>query len=549
MDNSMFCFQCEQTAGGKGCTRVGVCSKDPDIAKLQDVLIYCLKGIGFYAMKCLEKGVAVPQAYGEYFTEAAFSTLTNVDFDAPRFVKYIQDGNNIKKDLMEKAGQVQGKTKDTDFIAPETRGEILNLPSRPNLGVMDDEELDMDIRSLREFLIYGIKGMSAYHHHAYVLGKYDSEVVEFMYKAMAATLDRSLTVEDFFDLNMELGKTNLKCMSVLDAANTDSFGHPEPTFVRVTKVKGPFIVVSGHDLRDLGDLLEQTKDQGINIYTHGEMLPCNAYPGLKKYPHLVGNYGGAWQEQQKEFDNLPGAILMTSNCLMKPRDSYKDRIYTTSVVGYDDMQHVATVDGKKDFSPIIQKAKELGGWQEDEQEMRIMIGFGRNTLLSNAEKIVGAVKDGQIKHFFLIGGCDGARPGRNYFTEFAEQTPKDSIILTLACGKYRFNKKDLGMVAGFPRVLDCGQCNDTYTAIQVASALAGAFKCDINELPLSFIVSWYEQKAVAVLLTLLYLGVKNIYLGPSLPAFVTPNVLQVIIDKFNIKPISTPEEDLKAIYS
>ncbi|MBC7961263.1 MAG: hydroxylamine reductase, partial [Vallitaleaceae bacterium] len=277
--------------------------------------------------------------------------------------------------------------------------------------------------------------------------------------------------------------------------------------------------------------------------------PCNAYPGLKKYPHLVGNYGGAWQEQQKEFDNLPGAILMTSNCLMKPRDSYKDRIYTTSIVGFEGIQHVATVDSKKDFSPIIQKAKELGGWQEDEQEMRIMIGFGRQTLLNNAEKIVGAVKDGQIKHFFLIGGCDGARPGRNYFTEFAEQTPKDSIILTLACGKYRFNKKDLGMVAGFPRILDCGQCNDTYTAIQVARALAGAFKCDINELPLSFIVSWYEQKAVAVLLTLLYLGVKNIYLGPSLPAFVTPNVLQVIIDKFNIKPISTPEEDLKAIYS
>ncbi|SHK52210.1 hydroxylamine reductase [Paramaledivibacter caminithermalis] len=547
MDNAMFCWQCEQTAGGKGCTKIGVCSKDPDVAKMQDVLIYLLKGIGFYATKNIEKGNKIPREIGEFFTECVFATLTNVNFDGQRFVKYIKEANKVKKQLKESAGQIENVPKDADFIAPETRGEILNIASRPNLGVMDDENLDMDIRSLREFLIYGIKGMGAYHHHAYVLGKYDEEVANFMFKAMGATLDRSLTVENYFDLNMECGKTNLKCMALLDAGNTGTFGDPEPTQMLITKKKGPFIVVSGHDLRDLGDLLEQSKDKGVNIYTHGEMLPCNAYPGLKKYPHLIGNFGGAWQDQQKEFDGIPGAILMTSNCLMKPRDSYKDRIFTSSIVGWPGVQHIETVNGKKDFSPVINKALELGGFPEDEPEKRIPMGFGRNALLSNAGAIVDAVKAGKIRHFFLIGGCDGARPGRNYYTEFAEKTPKDTIILTLACGKYRFNKLDLGTVAGFPRILDCGQCNDAYTAIQVALALAEAFDCDVNDLPLSFIISWYEQKAVAVLQTMLYLGLQDIYLGPSLPAFVTPNILQVLVDKFNIKPISTPDEDLKVI--
>jgi hydroxylamine reductase len=336
-------------------------------------------------------------------------------------------------------------------------------------------------------------------------------------------------------------------MALLDAGNTGAFGDPEPTEMLITKKKGPFIVVSGHDLKDLGDLLEQSNGKGVNIFTHGEMLPCNAYPGLKKYPHLIGNYGGAWQDQQKEFNSIPGAILMTSNCLMKPRESYKDRIFTSSIVGWPDIQHIETVNGKKDFSPVINRALELSGFPEDEPEKRIPMGFGRNALLESAGAIVDAVKAGKIKHFFLIGGCDGARPGRNYFTEFAEKTPKDTAILTLACGKYRFNKLDLGTVAGFPRILDCGQCNDAYTAIQVALALAEAFDCDVNDLPLSFIISWYEQKAVAVLQTLLYLGLQDIYLGPTLPAFVTPNVLQVLVDKFNIKAISTPDEDLKAI--
>lgn len=547
MENSMFCYQCEQTAGGKGCTKVGVCSKDPDVAKMQDVLIYILKGVGFFGSCNLEKGNKIPQKIGEFFTEGVFSTLTNVNFDGERFIEYIKEANRVKKVLKESAGEVSNVPEGADFISPETREGILNLPKVLNLGVMDDENLDMDIRSLREFLIYGIKGMGAYHHHAYILGEYSEEVVNFMFKAMGKTLDKNLTVEDYFNLNMELGKTNLKCMEVLDAANTGAFGHPEPTEVSVTRKKGPFIIVSGHDLRDLKDLLDQTEGKGINVYTHGEMLPCNAYPGLKKYKHLVGNYGGAWQDQQKEFDNIPGAIVMTSNCIMKPRDSYKDRIFTTSVVGFSGITHIPTIDGKKDFSPVIKEALELGGFTEDEKEKKITIGFGRNATLSHANEIVDAVKSGKIRHFFLVGGCDGARPGRNYFTDFAKQTPDDTIILTLACGKYRFNKLDLGTVAGFPKVLDCGQCNDAYSAIQIALALSKAFDCSVNELPLSFIISWYEQKAVAVLLTLLYLGIKDIYLGPTLPAFVTPNVLQVLVDKFNIKPISTPEKDLEEI--
>lgn len=547
MDNAMFCYQCEQTAGNKGCTKVGVCSKNPVVAKMQDVLIYQMKGIGFYGTKNIEKGNKISREMGEFCTECVFATLTNVNFNPERFVEYIKKANAVKKELMQSVGNISNVPEGADFIAPETKAEIIALPKVPNLGVMDDENFDMDLRSLRELLIYGIKGMGAYHHHAYCLGKYSPEVINFTFKAMGATLDKSLKVEDYFNLNMECGKVNLDCMGLLDAANTDAFGHPEPTEVSITTKKGPFIIVSGHDLRDLSDLLEQSAGKGINIYTHGEMLPCNAYPGLKKHKHLVGNFGGAWQDQQKEFDSIPGAILMTSNCIMKPRDSYKDRIYTSSVVGYEGLQHIPTINGNKDFTPIINKALELGGFTADEPDKKITIGFARNAVLSHAGEIVDAVKGGQIKHFFLIGGCDGARPGRNYFTEFAEKTPKDTIILTLACGKYRFNKLDLGTVAGFPRVLDCGQCNDAYSAIQIAVALAGAFECDINDLPLSYIISWYEQKAVAVLLTMLHLGLKDIHLGPSLPAFVTPNVLQVLVDKFNLKATSTADKDLAAI--
>lgn len=545
MENLMFCYQCEQTLGGKGCVKSGVCGKNPTVANLQDVLIHELKGIGFYGQKNLERGLKIRSEISKFVVDTMFSTLTNVNFDPTRFVEYIKKAEKIKEELKNAVGEIENVPKAANYKAPNTMEEMVE--DAKNIGIMSDENLDMDIRSLRELLIYAFKGMAAYAHHAYILGKFDDEVNNFFYKGLAGTIDDSLTVEDLFNLNMELGKTNLKCMEVLDSAVTSPFGDPEPTEVLITKKKGPFIIVSGHDYKDLNELLEQTEGKGINIYTHCEMLPGNAYPELKKYKHLIGNFGGAWQKQQEEFDGIPGCILMTTNCVQKPRDSYKDRLFTTSIVGMPECPHIEEVNGKKDFTAIIQKALELGGWQEDEPEKRMTIGFAHNAILSHANEIVEAVKGGKIKHFFLIGGCDGARPGRNYYTEFAEKTPKDTIILTLACGKFRFNKLDLGTVAGFPRVLDCGQCSDSYSAIKVAVALAEAFNCGVNELPLSLVLSWYEQKAVGILLTLLSLGIKDIRLGPTLPAFITPNILQVLVDKFDLKPISTAEEDLKAI--
>lgn len=545
MDNSMFCYQCEQTLGGKGCVKSGVCGKNPVVANLQDVLIYELKGIGFYGQKNLEKGLKIRSEINKFVVDTMFSTLTNVNFDPTRFVEYIKKAEEIKEELKNAVGEIENVPEVAKYKAPNNMEEMVQ--DLEKVGIMSDETLDMDIRSLRELLIYGFKGMAAYAHHAYILGKFDDEVNHFFYKGLAATTDDSLTVEDLFQLNMELGKTDLKCMEILDAAVTNAFGNPEPTEVLITKKKGPFIIVSGHDFIDLKELLEQTKGKGINIYTHCEMLPANAYPELKKYEHLVGNFGGAWQKQQDEFDGIPGCILMTTNCVQKPRDSYKDRLFTTSIVGMPECPHIDEVNGRKDFTPIIEKALELGGWQEDESEKRIPIGFAHNAILSHADEIIDAVKSGKIKHFFLIGGCDGARPGRNYYTEFAEKTPKDTIILTLACGKFRFNKLDLGTVAGFPRVLDCGQCSDSYSAVKVAIALAEAFQCGVNDLPLSLVLSWYEQKAVGILLALLSLGIKDIRLGPTLPAFITPNILQVLVDKFDLKPISTPEQDLEAI--
>lgn len=548
MAERMFCYQCEQTAGGKGCTSVGVCSKDPDVAKMQDVLIYQLKGVGFYGARTVENGAKISQKTAAFFAEAIFSTLTNVNFDPERLVGYSREANAVKKELMASAGNISDAPEGADFIAPESINEILKVADRDNLGVQD-AGIDVDLHSLRELLIYGVKGMVAYHHHAVVLGKFDEEVSNFSFKALGSTLDRELGLDGYLGLNMELGQVNLKCMAILDGANTGTYGHPEPTEILVTKKSGPFIVVSGHDLCDLAELLEQSEGRGVNIYTHGEMLTCNTYPALKKYKHLVGNFGGAWQDQQKEFDNIPGAILLTSNCLMKPRDSYSDRIFTTSVVGYPEIQHIGNGNGngKRDFGPVIDKALALGGFSADEAEKRITAGFGHKATLSHANAIVDAVKGGQIKHFFLVGGCDGAKSGRNYFTEFVEKTPADTVVLTLACGKYRFNKLDLGTVAGLPRLIDFGQCNDTYSAVQVALALANAFDCGVNDLPLSFVISWYEQKAVAVLLTLLSLGIQNIHLGPSLPAFVSPNVLDVLVEKFNVKPVASVDEDMKAI--
>lgn len=546
MKEEMFCYQCEQTIGGKGCTKLGNCSKDPEVAALQDLLIYLLKGIGFYGQKLIEKGMIIDDETHKFMMDASFSTLTNVNFDPERFVEYLKTADKIKEDLKTKAKDISDDIPEAaEYRLPATKEEMLK--DAVKAGIMYDQTLDANIRSLREMLIYGMKGMGAYAHHAHVLGFNDEEVNNFFYKGFAATIDKKLSVDDLLALIMEFGQVNLKCMELLDKANTTSFGNPVPTEVVITKKKGPFIVVSGHDLKDLKELLEQTEGKGINIYTHGEMLPAHGYPELKKYKHLVGNFGGAWQDQQKEFDGLPGCILMTTNCLMKPRDSYTDRLFTTSIVGWPGISHIKEVNGKKDFSLIINKALQLGGWPEDEQEKRIIVGFGHNAVLSNAGKIVEAVKGGAIKHFFLIGGCDGARPGRNYYTEFAQKTPPDTLILTLACGKYRFNKMDFGKIGEFPRLLDVGQCNDSYSAIKIALALADAFKCGVNDLPLSLILSWYEQKAVCILITLLSLGIKNIYLGPSLPAFISPDVLQVLIDKFNIKPISTPEDDLKVI--
>lgn len=542
----MFCYQCEQTAGGKGCTKAGVCGKDAAVAALQDLLIHELKGIGFYGNEAVKKGIRIDSKINKFTMDALFSTLTNVNFDPNRLVDLIKESESVKAQLKGVAGEITVEIPDeVDYKAPNTIEEMIS--DAKDLGVMSDSTLNEDVRSLRELGIYGIKGMAAYAHHAYVLGREDEVVNNFFYKLLASTLDKNLTVSDWLSLDMELGQVNFKVMELLDSANTSEYGNPAPKSVLVSKKKGPFIVVSGHDLKDLKQLLEQTEGKGINIYTHGEMLPCHAYPELNKYSHLVGNFGGAWQDQQKEFDNLPGAVLMTTNCIQKPRENYKDRIFTSSVVAWPGVAHIDDKDGVKDFTPVIEKALELGGWTEDEEEKSILVGFGHNATLSNAGKIIEAVKAGAIKHFFLIGGCDGAKSGRNYYTDFAKAVPQDSIILTLACGKYRFNKLDFGTIGELPRLLDVGQCNDAYSAIKIALALAEAFNCGVNDLPLSLILSWYEQKAVCILLTLLSLGIKNIKIGPSLPAFLSPNVVNVLVETFNLAPITTPEQDLKQI--
>ena len=540
MDEAMFCYQCEQTFRSEGCVIKGVCGKDPDVAALQDLLIHQIEGIG-----TLAKDKAPDKEIAFFVIEALFSTLTNVNFSAARFYTMLKEAQQIKDRLIKQGAVATGSLPAAvRYQLPENQAQILLQAHMLNLFKAN---ADPDVQSLKDTLLFGLKGMAAYAHHAWVLGYKDDAVNQWFMKGLAAVVDPNLIMEDVLALVMEFGKVNLQCMELLDRANTSTFGHPEPTHTLITRKKGPFIIVSGHDMHDLYQILEQTAGKGINVYTHGELLPANAYPGLKKFPHLVGNYGGAWQNQQKEFDHIPGAIVMTTNCLMEPRDSYRDRIYTSGVVGFDQLTHLEEVNGKKDFSEPIRKALELGGWQEDEPEKRILTGFARQTVLGNAGLVVDAVKSGKISHFFLIGGCDGAKPGRNYYTNFAENTPKDSIILTLACGKYRFNKKEFGTVAGLPRLMDVGQCNDAYSAIRIALALAEAFECGVNDLPLTLVLSWYEQKAVCILLTLLSLGIKNIYLGPTLPAFLSPNVVNFLVEKFDLHPISTPEQDMAAI--
>lgn len=545
LNYEMFCYQCEQTANGKGCTRLGVCGKTPEIAGLQDLLIFQVKGISYYGNRLLENGEDVEKDTIRFIEKVLFTTLTNVNFDADVHVELLRQSGQIKEKLRERAGDGENPPAHAVYDLPDTKTEMLKDASIA--GIMYDQELDIDIRSLRQTVLYGLKGISAYGHQARELGYYSEQVDRFYLQALAALTDDSLTVEELIRLTMRTGENACKVMKVLDEANTSVYGNPVPHKVNVHRRKGPFIIVSGHDLKDLEMLLEQTKGTGVNVYTHGEMLPCHGYQGLKKYTHLVGNFGGAWQDQQKQFDNLPGCILMTTNCLMRPREGYKDRIYSTNVVGWEGVKYIGKKEnGEKDFSGIIKQAIELGGFMEEEEPKEILVGFGHHATLSYADQIVGAVKEGKIRHFFLIGGCDGARPGRNYYTEFAKAVPKDCMILTLACGKYRFNKLEFGEVAGLPRLLDIGQCNDVYSAIRIATALADAFDTDVNSLPLTLIVSWYEQKAVADLLALLSLGIKGIYLGPTLPAFLSPNVLQYLVDTFDLKQISNPEDDLKS---
>ena len=545
LNYEMFCYQCEQTANGKGCTRLGVCGKTPEIAGLQDLLIFQVKGISYYGNRLLENGEEVEKDTIRFIEKVLFTTLTNVNFDADVHVELLRQSGQIKEELRERAGDGENPPAHAVYDLPDTKTEMLKDVSIA--GIMYDQELDIDIRSLRQTVLYGLKGISAYGHQARELGYYSEQVDRFYLQALAALTDDSLTVEELIRLTMRTGENACEVMKVLDEANTSVYGNPVPHKVNVHHRKGPFIIVSGHDLKDLEMLLEQTKGTGVNVYTHGEMLPCHGYQGLKKYTHLVGNFGGAWQDQQKQFDNLPGCILMTTNCLMRPREGYKDRIYSTNVVGWEGVKYIGKKEnGEKDFSGIIKQAIELGGFMEEEEPKEILVGFGHHATLSYADQIVGAVKEGKIRHFFLIGGCDGARPGRNYYTEFAKAVPKDCMILTLACGKYRFNKLEFGEVAGLPRLLDIGQCNDVYSAIRIATALADAFDTDVNSLPLTLIVSWYEQKAVADLLALLSLGIKGIYLGPTLPAFLSPNVLQYLVDTFDLKQISNPEDDLKS---
>ncbi len=554
----MFCYQCEQTANGKGCTRQGVCGKTPEVANLQDLLIFQLKGISCYGKMRLDQGEKLNKCVISFIENCLFTTLTNVNFDAEVHVNLLKEAQKIKDELRQQTGGVGTESIYMSYRLPQKKSEMLRTAQIA--GIMYDQNLDEDIRSLRQLIIYGLKGISAYGHQARELGYFNDAVDDFYVEALAAVTDDKMTVEELIRFSMRTGEMALAVMKTLDEANTQKYGNPTPHAVSTTLKAGPFIIVSGHDFHDLEMLLKQSEGSGVNIYTHGEMLPGHGYEGLKKYPHLIGNFGGAWQDQQKQFDNIPGCILMTTNCLMRPRESYKDRIYSTNVVGWDGVKHIGKKEnGEKDFSEIIRQALELGGYANDRevqpvelsdcpkchQVSELLTGFAYGATLSHAGEIVRAVKEGQIRHFFLIGGCDGARPGRNYYTEFAELVPKDCVILTLACGKYRFNKIDFGTVAGLPRLLDVGQCNDAYSAVRIATALADAFDTDVNSLPLSMILSWYEQKAVAVLLALLSLGIKNIYLGPILPAFLSPNVVQYLVDTFQLHLISNAEDDIK----
>ncbi|OGS10557.1 MAG: hydroxylamine reductase [Elusimicrobia bacterium RIFOXYA2_FULL_58_8] len=541
----MFCYQCEQTAKGTGCTVRGVCGKDPETAKMQDLLLWQAKGISMYARRASLAG-AQDREVDVFVTEALFTTVTNVNFDAADIERIIRKGQAVKEKarlLYEKAEKNPEKLGGPAAWAPAAGHKGL-LAEADDKGIeVRKKGLGDDAAGLQELLTYGLKGLAAYADHALLLGQEDKTVFAFIHEALDFLTKPNPTVDELVGYNMKCGAVNLRVMELLDKANTGAYGHPVPTPVRVNPLKGKALLVSGHDLKDLENILKQTEGKGVNVYTHGEMLPAHGYPGLNKYKHLAGNYGGAWQDQQKEFDAFPGAVVMTTNCIQKPLDGYKSRLFTTGLVEWPGVTHLASGN----FGPAVEAALKAEGFKADGDNKTILVGFGHNTVMGVAGKVIDAVKAGQIKHFFLVGGCDGAKPGRNYYTEFAEKAPKDTVILTLACGKFRFNKLEFGDIGGIPRLLDMGQCNDAYSAIQVALALGKAFGVGVNELPLSMILSWYEQKAVCILLTLLSLGIKNIRLGPTLPAFVTPAVLKVLIEKFNIMPVSTPERDLADI--
>lgn len=540
----MFCYQCEQTAKGTGCTVLGVCGKKPEVAALQDLLLYTLMGLSQVAVEGRKAGVT-DRDVNVFTVKAAFSTLTNVDFDPDRFLTLIHQAAEKRDGLKEKVKSAGGNIDLPDgpaYFKPEPALEDL-IKQGESVGLKSYPANTPDILSLKHTVLFGIKGVSAYADHAQILGEEDDTVYAYVHEGLAAIQRDDLNLDDWVGLALECGKAALKAMELLDSGNTGVYGHPVPTRVPLGHKKGKAILVSGHDLKDLESLLKQTQGKGIFIYTHGEMLPAHGYPKLKQYDHFYGQFGTAWQKQIKEFAEFPGAILMTTNCIQRPKNEYKDNIFTSGMVGWPGVPHISDLN----FQPVIDRALALPGFPEDENGRSVTVGFARNAVLGVADKVIQAVKAGDIRHFFLVAGCDGAKPGRNYYTEFVEKVPKDCIVLTLACGKYRFFDKDLGDIGGIPRLLDAGQCNDAYSAVQIAVALSKAFNLDVNELPLSLIISWYEQKAVCVLLALLHLGIKGIRLGPSLPAFLTPNVLETLVKNFDIKPIATPDEDLKAI--
>ncbi len=531
----MFCYQCEQTAKGTGCTIAGVCGKTPEVANLQDLLVYKLRELSQLANLANNAGSRDEQT--DVFTaEALFVTLTNVNFDPQAIAGYLKKTEQLQLRLQEK---LHNKN---PYLKLENTTEGMAAQGREH-GINSEPNMNPDLHSLQWLLTYGLKGVAAYTYHAYLLGKKDPKVFDFIYEGLAAPLNKSLDANAFVGLVFKCGEINIRAMELLDAGNTERYGHPTPTKVPLGHKKGKAILLSGHDLIDLENILKQTQGTGINVYTHGEMLPTHGYPKLKAYPNFYGHYGTAWFNQQKEFAQFPGAILMTTNCIQRPMESYSKNIFTTGPVGFPGVPHVEGPD----FSAVIKKAQELPGFPDDVEGKTVLVGFGRNAVLSVAGKVIQSVKDGHIKRFILVGGCDGAKGSRNYYPELVEKAPKDTIILTLACGKFRFFDKDLGTIDDIPRLLDIGQCNDAYSAVKIAMALADAFKVSVNELPLSMVLSWYEQKAVAILLSLLYLGIKDIRIGPSLPAFITPGILNVLVEKFNIMPIKTADEDLKAI--